>query len=40
MPQGGWTETAALSSIDLAATVMRICQQVVSAGGPVNPAVI
>jgi hypothetical protein len=40
MPQGGWTETAALNSIDLAATVMRICQLAVPAPGPVNPAVI
>jgi hypothetical protein len=30
MPQGGWTETAAAGSIDLAATVTRICAQAAS----------
>jgi hypothetical protein len=31
MPQGGWTETVATGSIDLAATVTRICNLAVSA---------
>jgi hypothetical protein len=30
MPQGGWTETVAAGSVDLAATVTRICHLVVS----------
>lgn len=31
MPQGGWTETVAAGSVDLAATVTRICNLAVSA---------
>jgi hypothetical protein len=33
MPQGGWTETAATSSIDLTATVRRICNLALTPSG-------
>ncbi len=36
MPQGGWTETVAAGSVDLAATVTRICSKAVAAPPPAS----